>query len=173
MQYIWDLCLTCTDIRKWCMGWFKVCRDAADSVYFKYMKSILKVKSSTSHIAVLGECGHLPSSVLCHINVLCFHNRLQNLVSKCIVRVIFDELQKFHEMGFNNWITNVNELALKLNIDLHCTDTNFFKMYCKTMKNDFTRRWAELLCDIERNPKLRMYRTIKHKFWQRALYRPS
>ena len=146
-------------------GHLKVCRDAADSVFFKYMKSILKVKSSTSHVAVLGECGQLPPSVLCHINVLCFYNRLQNLDSKCIVRVIFDELQKFHEMGFNNWITKVNELALKLNIDLHCTDTNLFKMYCKTIvKNDFTRRWAEELCDVEIYPKLRMYRTIKHSF---------
>ena len=88
-------------------GHLKVCRDAADSVFFEYMKSILKVKSSTSHVAVLGECGQSPPSVLCHINVLCFNNRLQNLDSKCIVRVIFDELQKFHVMGFNNWITKV------------------------------------------------------------------
>ena len=53
--------------------------------FFKYMKGILKVKSSTNHVAVLGECGQLPPSVLCHINVLCFYNRLQNLDWKCIV----------------------------------------------------------------------------------------
>ena len=82
----------------------KVCRDAVDSVFVEYMKSVLKVKSPTSHVAVLGECGQLPPSVLCHINVLCFYNNLQNIDSKCIVRVIFDELQKIHEMGFNNWI---------------------------------------------------------------------
>ena len=147
-------------------GHLKVCRDAADSLFFfKYMKSILKVKSSPSHVAVLGESGQLPTSVLCHINVLCFYNRLQNLDSKCIVRVIFDEPQTFHEMGFNNWITKVNGLVLKLNINLHCTDTNLFKMYCKTIvKNDYTRRWTENLCDVDRYLYLKMYRTIQHNF---------
>ena len=67
-----------------------------------------------------------------------------------------------------NWITKVNVLARNLNIDLNCTDTNLFKMYCKTIvKNDFTRRWAEELCDVD--IKLRMYRTIKHTFG-RELY---
>ena len=38
-------------------------------------------------------------------------------------------------------------------------------MYCKTIvKNDFTGRWAWELCNIERNPKLRVYRTIKYNF---------
>ena len=73
-------------------GHLRTWTSSADGVFFKFMKNTLSVKSSTSHLAVLGECGQLPPSILCKINVLCFYNRLQNLESKCIVKEVFDEL---------------------------------------------------------------------------------
>ena len=78
-------------------GHLRTCTSSADGVFFKSMKITLSAKSSTSHLAVLavlGECGQLPPSIQCKINVLCFYNRLQNLKSKCIVKEVFDELKK-------------------------------------------------------------------------------
>ena len=67
-------------------GHLRTCISSAEGVFFKFIKNTLSVKSSTSHLAVLGECGQLPPSIQCKINVLCLYNRLQNLKSKCIVR---------------------------------------------------------------------------------------
>ena len=37
-----------------------------------------------------------------------------------------------------------------MNIDLHCTDTNVFKMSCKSIaKNDFIGRWTAEMWDTE------------------------
>ena len=48
-------------------GHLRTCTSSADGVFFKFMKNTLSVKSSTSHLAVLGECGQLPPSIQCKL----------------------------------------------------------------------------------------------------------
>ena len=117
------------------------------------MKSIIKSeildKPFSSNLAL----GLFSPSVLCHINIFCFYNRLQNLDQT----ISWNGLQ---QLGYK-----VNLLVLKLSIDLDFTDNNMFKIYCKSIVKNDLRRWcAAELCDIERNPKLKMFRTIEHIF---------
>ena len=41
-----------------------------DKDFLEFSKRILRVKTTTCNTIIYGECGHLPSSVFCHINVL-------------------------------------------------------------------------------------------------------
>ena len=91
--------------------------------------------------------------------------RLQNLKSKCIVKDVFVELKRLHELGFSNWVTKVNDLARQFNINLNATDINEFKTTCKIIiQNEFIKQWTSDLRDTAVNPKLCMYRTIKYDF---------
>ena len=104
----------------------------------KSIKNKWNLKSSTSHVAVLEECGQLPPSIQCKFNVLCCYNRLQNIKSKCIVKDVFDELKRLHGLGFGNWVTKVNDLAHQFNIQLNAMDINDFNITCKIIvQNDF------------------------------------
>ena len=146
-------------------GHLRTCTSSADGVFFKFMKNTLSVKSSTSHLAVLGECGQLPPSIQCKINVLFFYDRPQNLKSKCIVKEVFDKLKMLHELGFSNWVTRVNDLEHQFNINLNATDINEFKTTCKMIvQNEFIKQWTTDLRNTAVNPKLRMFRTIKSGF---------
>ena len=50
-----------------------------DKVFLNFMRCVLQVKATTCNTIVYGECGRLPPSVHCNINVICFMYRLQNL----------------------------------------------------------------------------------------------
>ena len=82
-----------------------------------------------------------------------------------IVKDVFDELKRLHELCFSNWWIKVNDLAQQFNINLNATDINEFKTTCKIIvQNEFMRQWTSDLRDTAVNPKLRMYRTIKSVF---------
>ena len=69
------------------------------------------VKATTSNVMVYGECGVLPPSVYCTVSTMCYMNRLHHMPDNSIVRQVYNELFKLHQMGFVTWVTKVGELV--------------------------------------------------------------
>ena len=135
-----------------------------DKLFFYYMRCVLHVKSTTSNVIVIGECGQLPPSIHCHINVLCYFNRLRHLPDSKIVKQVFDELDRLHACGVKTWVTKAYELAERYECDIVSNNPNFNK-YCKlTISNHYKENWSMEVTNIQRNPILRTYLMFKKDF---------
>ena len=62
-------------------GFHKKGTKAIDTFSLRFLKTLLKIKPSTSTIMVYGELGFIPRSVDAHIKILGYHNRLRHLPS--------------------------------------------------------------------------------------------
>ena len=145
-------------------GMNKHCISELDKMYLWFIRNMLKVKRTTSNQIVFGECGVYPPSVSCHVNVLCFYNRVTRMSDNSIVKRVFTMLYKMHEIGFNNWVSKVHELARSYKIHENLSDANF-KLKCQgVIKDAFKTKWINELNDIKRNPILRLYKTFKTDF---------
>ena len=68
-----------------------------DKLLFHYMRCVLHVKSTKSNGIVAWVCGQLPPSVYCHINALCYLNRLSD-----------SRIQKLPNRYITNWTNYTN-----------------------------------------------------------------
>ena len=76
-----------------------------DKLFFYYMRCVLHVKSTTSNIIVVGECGQLPTSVYCHISALRSLKRLSDLPDTKIAKQIYNGLDRLHQCGLKTRVT--------------------------------------------------------------------
>ena len=134
-----------------------------DKVFFWYIRCVLK--STTSNIIVVGECGQIPPSVSGHIKAICYLNRLQNLTPNMIVKQTYSELSRLHNCGFSTWVTKVFDLAQKYDIDLNTNRGFKLKQYCKNkVINHYKNYWWSELQNVEKNPILKNYNMYKLEF---------
>ena len=135
-----------------------------DKLFFYYMRCVLHVKSTTSNIIVIGECGQLPPSIYCHVNALCYLNRLRHLPDSKIVKQVFNELDRLHRCGVRTWVTKACELAERYEVDIVSAHPKFNE-YCKlTVSNHFKQNWSMEVTNTHRHPILRTYLTFKKDF---------
>ena len=128
---------------------------------------VFNVKANTSNVMVYGECGVLPPSVYCTVSTMCYMNRLHHMPDNSIVRQVYNELFKLHQMGFVNWVTRVGELVDTYSINIDDSPAKF-KSECKrSVFGKFSHEWSEVVQNIQWNPILWTYRTyciIKQEF---------
>ena len=137
---------------------------AIDKVFFSFMKHTLYVKQSTSNIITIGECGQIPPSVVCHTNVINYMHRIKDMNDHHIVKQVYNELSRLHELGFTTWCSRVWKLVQQYNIDIFHNDGNF-KTYCQSsIENKFIQNWEFDVQNVEKNPILRTYAKIKTTF---------
>ena len=92
----------------------------------------MRVKSNTSNLITLGECGIIPPSIICHKQALCYFVRLRDMSSNTLVKRVSDELTKLDDIGFKTWIYSVRELASRYNISLdNKQPIEIFKRECQ------------------------------------------
>ena len=87
-----------------------------DKLFYHCMRCVLNVKSTTSNVIVVGECGQMPPSIYCHIIALPYLKRLQDLPDTKIVIQVFNELNRLHLCGVRTWVTKACDLAEKYGI---------------------------------------------------------
>ena len=105
-----------------------------DKVFLHFARCVLHVKSTTCNTIVYGECGQFPPSVFCQINTLCFWNRVENAQEGKIVKLVFEELRRLGDQGFQTWISKACELANSCGLDsdmIACADKKLFKRHRK------------------------------------------
>ena len=133
------------------------------------MRCVQNVKSNTSNVIVVGECGQTPPSIYCHINALSYLKRLQDLPDTKIVKQVFNELNRLHRCGVRTWVTKACELADKYGIDIDSSNQNF-KKHCKLVISDwYKRNWSREVTYIHKHPILRTYSMIKQDFGLEAI----
>ena len=139
----------------------KSAKVSTDRMFLKCAKSALGVKYNTSNVMVYGEC----NSVTCDINVICFYNRLKNMSSNRLARIVLNELEYLHHNGFRTWVTDVLHLSQTYGVENFDMDYNSFKTHCKELvRRKFIESWKCELNDLDKNPILRMYKLIKTNF---------
>ena len=135
-----------------------------DKVMLRFSRCVLNVKATTSNVMVYGEGGILPPSVYCTVSTMCYMNRLHHMPNNSIVKQVYNELFKLHQMGFVTWVTRVGELVETYSINIDDSPAKF-KSECKrSVFGEFTRKCTEDVQNIQRNRILRTYCKIKQDF---------
>ena len=128
------------------------------------MRCILRVKATTSHFIVIGECGQFPPSVSCHISLLSFFNRLYHMPNSQLVKQVYNQLFHLQEQGFSNWITSVLDLSKIYNIDVTSVNRCFRNVSKFKVKEYFINEWRTAIQNTDAYPMLRTYNVIKTRF---------
>ena len=129
-----------------------------------FLRIVLGVKQGTCIPMLLGESGVYPPSILCHINVILYFIRLNNLTHGSVLKSVFLDVQFQNSLSVNNnWYSNVNSLALEYGLDINNLPYNCeTKKYVKSVvKEKFVFDWRE---KMNNRPGLRLYRLFKHEF---------
>ena len=124
-------------------GFMKNANKTLDTMFMWFARTILKVKSSTSNLITLGECGILSPSVLCHINVILYAIRLNSVINDDILKCVFDKNVEFHNMGYATWYSKVLSLAKSYDINIeNMVYSNCTKLLIKEkIRNSFIETW--------------------------------
>ena len=147
-------------------GASSVCTKDINKIYLWFIRIVLNIKATTSNIITTGESGIIPPKVKCHINAILYFIRLNSLPCGSVVKSVFIELRKLHDMGFHNWYTKVLQLARNYGIDPialdFCEGTK--KNIKSIIKTAFVGSWKSDLYNLIDNPSLRTYSLIKVDF---------
>ena len=139
-------------------------QDTVDTFHRKFLKQTLSVKTSTHNAITYGEVGQFPISIDLLSSAFIYYHRLLHMPDKKLVKYVFNEMLRLHNVGFTSWVTAVTECAVKCNIDFN-TNIGNFKLYVKrSLQSLFLQSWSSDLLSPDRFPILRLYRTFKHDF---------
>ena len=158
---------TCSFVHSMCDVWGSQSQGAlaVDKIFLWYMRCILQVKSTTSKISVVGESSQIQPSFSCHINAICYLHRLQNLNTNNLVKAMYMELLKFHECGFNTWVSKALKLVQEHGININMGSTTCFNQYCKShIYNHFKIYRKDKVQNTDKNPILKNYKTYKSEY---------
>ena len=135
-----------------------------DRVFLQYMRCVLRVKATTSNLAVYGECGRFSPTLSCHVSLLSFFNRLHHMPDSQLVKQVYKHLNRLHEQGFTNWTTKALDLANTYDIDIKCTKPCFRDVCKYEIKEHFINEWRMSIQNTTLNPILRTYNVLKTIF---------
>ena len=91
-------------------------------------------------------------------------HRIKDMKDHHIVKQVYNELSRLHELWFTTWCSRVWKLVQQYNIDIFHNDGNF-KTYCQSsIENKFIQNWKLDVHNVEKNPILRTYAKIKTTF---------
>ena len=89
---------------------------------------------------------------------------INHMPADTIAKHVYEELNKLHCMGFMTWVTRVNELIVKYDMDITKLPSNF-RTDCKTaVIMQFKNQWGIDIQNIETHPILRTYNKFKCSF---------
>ena len=145
-------------------GFSKTSTASIDLLLNWFLRLVLGVKQGTCIPMLLGESGVYPPSILCHINVILYYIRLNNLPHGSVLKSVFLDVQMQDSMSVNNnWCTHVNSLALQYGLNINnLLFNNETKIYVKsTIKEKFVTDWH---VKLNNRPGLRLYKLFKHDF---------
>ena len=94
-------------------------------------------------------------------STMCYMNRLYHMPADTIAKHVYEETNRLHSTGFITWVTRVNELIVKYDMDITKLLSNF-RTECKTaVIMQFKNQWGIDIHNIETHPILRTYNKFK------------
>ena len=87
-----------------------------------------------------------------------------------LVKNVYCELKNLNSQGLTNWPTDASKLVNDLDLDI-TEDSKTFTNDCKQIvRNNFVSTWCIYLHDLQFNPILGTYRTIKFDYSMEPFY---
>ena len=100
----------------------------------------------------------------CQISVLWFTNRLHHMSNDALVKKVYCVIMELNDQGFTTWATNALELVNDLGLDLNDVQKKFAINFKHAVQSNYIAFWFANLHDIQSNPILRTYRTMKYEY---------
>ena len=133
-----------------------------DKIHLMHIRSVLGIKTNSSNIITLGECGSVPPSVTIQAVCLMYLMQIQSLPENSILKQKVNGMRKMHNLGFDTWYDRMCELAKQNNLDV---DGNYTKCELKlTVAETFKMHWHSNLNDVTHKPILRTFTNLKAEF---------
>jgi len=142
----------------------KQMKNNKDTISREFIKLVLGVKPNTCNVMVYGESGRYPIFTDAHCNAIKFYVRLCKMPQCTIVKQVFNQLVRLHELGFHTWVTDIYNLLSEYNIKIE--DQNLDSLdtiYKSKAYAAFVANWQSNL-NGEIFPVLKTYRLIKTDF---------
>jgi len=139
-----------------------------EKIHLTYIKSTLKVKTSTSTVALYTELGRFPISLKIKYRVLNYWRRITALDMTHPVRQAYEMLYKLHESGQTNWCSTVKSILCETNNsqiwnNQTATTKELYNVKEQTYKL-FMDQCINKINDSDTNPKLRTFKLFKDTF---------
>lgn len=121
--------------------------------FLNHIRCAFCVKLTTTNIIVFDESGRFPPSICCHVNLVCFMQRLMRVQAGQVVKSVFDLLYNLHNQGFRTWIAKAYKVSDLYDIDVdscYAMLPDQCKQICQErVKNYFIDSWLHELYNID------------------------
>ena len=135
-----------------------------EQVQISYCKFVLRVPTSTSNAAVLGECGRSPLAVKCTLKVINFWLKLLNMDVNRLPKSCYEMLFNLDKIGRKTWASEVKNILYKFGYGIVWFEQGvgdsavFVRAFEQRVTDCYTQSWHS---DCMKNNKLNMYTNIK------------
>jgi hypothetical protein len=140
-----------------------------EKVQLRYLKMILKVKSSTSTLALYGDTGRFPLSLRLKVKQVKYWVRLVQLPDNAIVKQIYNTMVQLDSLNYKTWCSNVKNLLYEYGfghfwVGQESLPANIVDIFKESVYRRFTNWWHDEINNIVKNPILRTYCQFKSTF---------
>lgn len=142
--------------------------DVIERVQLHFIKNTLGVKYNTSTVAMFGECGRFPLYLSNYCKAIKYWLHLKSLPNSNIVKIVYNELESLHNMGYCTWVTNIKSILHLYKLDNieeeFPNQVAAFNHFKSTIYSCYKNEWQKECNDIVSHPILRTYCTFKNDF---------
>lgn len=138
-----------------------------DKLHLRFCKNMLGVRSQTSNVAVMGELGRFPLTILCRERLLKQYLKIMKNPNSLMYNVFFDLKSTNILISNNSWALSVKNLLNDLgfaflydpvNFDVN---TDYFPMLKQRLRDQYLQEWSDT---VDNQPKLDYYKKFKTEF---------
>ena len=139
-----------------------------EKTHLNYIKTSLRVKSSSSTWAVYAESGRFPLKIKIQVQLIKYWKRILRQDDDSIIKKAYKSLYELHGMGQDNWCTHVQDILNEADmqsvwVEQYISDRDLAKLKEKLYQSYMDKCLANIY-DSESNPKLRTYKLFKNEF---------
>lgn len=133
-----------------------------DKLHIRFLKYLLGVRKQTPNMAIYGELGIFPLSIVAKERALKYWLKIKNSVNMPIFNAYIDQC---NNVNISCWASRIHSILdhlgyshIRLNFD---TSMNYFPLLKRTLRDQFIQEWNTSLNNIS---KLDFYRQFKTTF---------
>ena len=139
-----------------------------EKIHLGYMKSALKIKSTSSSLALYAECGRFPIFIKQKFQAIKYWQRIIKLDDQHIVKKAYKSLHQLQELGQINWCTHIKNVLSEIECEHIWEEQTLENRGLGMIKEKLYKLHMDVclenICDSEKNPKLRTYKRFKNEY---------
>ena len=136
-----------------------------EKIHLHFIKSNLRIKQSTSTMAVYAETGRFPIELKQKVQIIKYWKRLLELPEENILKQAYESLYQTCNLGQNNWCQIVKNILTVLDMnhiwDLQNIEYRDIHNVKGNLHTNFMKLGIENISNSEKLPKLRTYKLFK------------